>query len=74
MKIKNLKLLAVVLFFAFKSNAADPPAPQPSSIPPPVGAQVPIDSNILVLMSGGIVLGLFFIFKSNKSKKIGNNL
>ena len=74
MRVKNLKLLAVVLFFAFKSNAANPPAPQPSSIPPPVGAQLPIDSNILVLMSGGIVLGFFFIFKTNKSKRIGNNL
>jgi hypothetical protein len=69
MKFLNFKLIAVLLFFVFKSNAADPPAPQPSSIPPPVGDEVSIDSNILVLMSVGIVLGYLLFLKRISQKE-----
>lgn len=74
MKVRKIKLLAVILLLAFKSNAADPPEPRAASIPPPVGAPLSIDSNVLVAMSAAIVLGVFFISKKNKSKKTGNNL
>ncbi|WKL49615.1 hypothetical protein Q1W71_07445 [Flavobacterium pectinovorum] len=69
MKVKKFKLLAAILFFVFNVNAADPPPPQPASIPPPVGAEAPIDSNIDVLFLIGITLGLFFISRRISQKE-----
>lgn len=66
MKFIKLKLLTAVLFVTLKISAAVPSPPQPASIPPPVGDQVPIDSNILLLFASGIVLGSFFYIKKNK--------
>ena len=69
MKVRKLNLVVLVLFIAFKSNAANPPPPQPASIPPPVGAEVPIDSNISVLFLIGTALGLFFISRRISQKE-----
>lgn len=67
MKIRKLPLLlALFIFIAFKSYAL-PPLPQPQSIPPPVGDQVPIDSEISILFAGGVLLGLFYFLKKPKS-------
>lgn len=70
MKIRKLKLLlALFVLLSVKSYAIPaPPVPQPQSIPPPVGAPVPIDSEIWTLFLGGILLGIFFILKKTKPK------
>lgn len=68
MKIRKFKLLFAVFFcIAFKSYAIpDLPLPQPRGIPP-VGDQVPIDSEIIILFAGGILLGIFFLLRKSKS-------
>lgn len=68
MKVKKLKLLfALFLCITFDSYAMpDPPKPQPRGIPP-VGDQVPIDSEIAILFAAGILLGLFFLLRKTKS-------
>ena len=69
MKVRKLNLVILVLFITFKINAAHPTPPQPASIPPPVGAEVPIDSNISVLFLFGAALGLFFISRRISQKQ-----
>ena len=68
MKIRKLQLVLLLLFdAAFKSVAASFP-PQPQAIPPPVGAPLPIDSEIWILFASGIALGMYFFLKNPKSK------
>ena len=69
MKVRKLNLVVLVLFIAFKSNAANPPPPQPASIPPPVGTEAPIDSNLSVLFLFGTALGLFVISRRINQKE-----
>lgn len=67
MKIRKLQLLLLLLFgLIFKSMGAPDP-PQPRSIPPPVGAPVPLDSEIWILLVSGVLLGIFFLVKKRKA-------
>ncbi|OXE96078.1 hypothetical protein BC749_1271 [Flavobacterium araucananum] len=64
MKIRKLELLlALFLCAAFKSVAAPSP-PQPQAIPPPVGG--PIDSEISILFTSGVALGMYLFLKKPK--------
>jgi hypothetical protein len=60
MKIRTLKLL-VILFFYTSFSISAPPAPPPPGLPPPPGS--PINSDISKLVVGGLLLGVFFIWK-----------
>ncbi|MBF4491275.1 hypothetical protein IR010_01895 [Flavobacterium sp. MR2016-29] len=72
MKVRKFNLLsALFLCLAFKSYAVPFP-PQPQSIPPPVGDPVPIDSQILILFAGAVLLGMFYLLKKPKSKLSGD--
>ncbi|OXA93159.1 hypothetical protein [Flavobacterium hercynium] len=63
MKIKSLQLSTLLFFYAsFKISAAPPPPPP--GIPPPVG--LPIDSDIPMLLTSAILLGLFAISRKRK--------
>jgi len=67
MKIKQLKILLALFFCTVFKSVAAPSPPQPQSIPPPVGAPVPIDSEIWILFASGVVLGIYFFLKNPKS-------
>lgn len=72
MKIRKLQLpLALFFCISFNSYAFQPlPEPQPRGIPP-VGDPVPIDRETAILFAGGILLGIFYLFKKNKSTASG---
>lgn len=63
MKIRTLKLLAILFFYTSLSISA-PPAPPPPGLPPPPDS--PINSDISKLVMGGILLGVFFIKRKEK--------
>jgi len=50
-------------------NGSGPPAPRPPTggTPPP---ELPIDSNLFILVLLGLFLGVYLIRKSNRSKAI----
>lgn len=60
MKYIKSTFLTVVFFLTIVAAAAPP---QPQSIPPPVGSQVSINSDIMFLFASGILLGAFFVIK-----------
>tara|TARA_R100000935_G_C2801864_1_gene150855 strand:- start:318 stop:545 length:228 start_codon:yes stop_codon:yes gene_type:complete len=47
--------------FAFQTEVPEPQAQSGPGIPPPPGLVVPIDSNIVILIICGILLGVYFI-------------
>ena len=54
-------IVITILFFLTVAVSAAPP--QPQAIPPPVGSQVSINSNIMFLFASGILLGAYFVIK-----------
>lgn len=60
MKYINLAYVTVLFFLTIAVEAAPP---QPNSIPPPVGAPVTINKDIMLLFASGILLGAFFVIK-----------
>ena len=64
----GVMLLAAIFvrqsMFAFDPDLPEPQAQTPG--PPPPGLVVPIDSNLLFLMIGGILLGVFFIISRKR--------
>lgn len=66
MKIRKLQLLLILLLGVTLKSAAAPQLPEPQSIPPPVGAPVPIDSEISILFASGVLLGVYFLIKRRK--------
>lgn len=67
MKSEKLILLLALCLGMNLNSHAQPFPPQPRAIPPPVGAPVPIDSEIWMLLVSGVLLGVFFILKKLKS-------
>lgn len=65
MKIqKSSILLALFISIACKCYSISNP-PKPRSIPP-VGDQVPIDSEIWILIASAILLGIFYFLRKPK--------
>jgi hypothetical protein len=66
--MKTEKLILLFAWFACVTHEsyAQPFPPQPRAIPPPVGAPVPIDSEIWILVLSGVLLGIFFLIKKAK--------
>jgi hypothetical protein len=60
--MKYIKPILVIIIF-FITIAATPGPPQPQAIPPPVGAPVTINKDIMLLFASGILLGAFFVIK-----------
>lgn len=68
MKIRTLKLLAILFFYTSLSISA-PPAPPPPGLPPSP-PDSPINNEISKLGMGGILLGVYFI---RRKEKFNNN-
>lgn len=60
--MKYIKPTLVIIIF-FLTIAVEAAPPQPKSIPPPVGAPVTINKDIMLLFASGILLGAFFVIK-----------
>lgn len=60
--MKYIKPTLVIIIF-FLTIAVEAAPPQPNSIPPPVGAPVTINKDIMLLFASGILLGAFFVIK-----------
>jgi hypothetical protein len=67
MKIRKLQLLLVFLFGLTLKSMGAPDPPKPNAIPPPVGAPVPLDSGISLLMASGVLLGIYFLLKKRNA-------
>jgi len=67
MKTEKLTLLLAFFVGITLRSYSQPFPPQPRAIPPPVGAPVPIDDEIWILLLAGLFLGIFLVLRKIKT-------
>lgn len=70
---KNIIFMVMVfvlgVFNASATESPPPPPPARTSAPPPIGLELPIDENILILMMMALLLGIYIICRHSIKNK-----